>query len=333
MLRTFVTLALAALALGAAPTPAADLAKVDRALKKEPAYRGKPHYCLLVFGPEAKERAWLVLDLASEPWDTKGDRDALYVDRDGSGDLTRPGMRVPGTMRSGKSFDRFSHREHPWFSPSFAAGAILGREGGLRYTDLVVEVPAMYVGRYRPCQLSVKVNGRPQTAGGPLLRWGDRPEDAPVLHFGGPRTMRLNMETAALHVPVNYDGGEPAPPYYEEEALVRGKTMNLYAQVGTPGRGRGTFAALSAGDVPAGVHPVAEVAFPPAEAGGKPLRAKVVLEGRCCGTRFYGRIHVPEAAGPGKAKVKLSFDAWKEGKVAPATFEVSVVDNEAKVKK
>lgn len=102
--------------------------------------------------------------------------------------------------------------------------------------------------------------------------------------------------------------------------------MNLYAQVGTPGRGRGTFATLSAGDVPAGAHPVAEVVFPPSEPGTKPLRAKVVLEGRCCGTRFFGRSRVPEAAGTGKAKVTLSFDAWKEGKVAPATFEVPVVD-------
>jgi hypothetical protein len=322
------TLALAALTLGAGPAPAADLAKVDRTVTKEPAYRGKPQYCLLVFGPGAKERAWLVLDLVSEPWDAKGDQDALYVGRDGSGDLTRPGKRVPVTMRSGKSFDRFSRREHPWFSPSFAAGAILGREGDLRYTDLQVEVPAEYIGRYRPCRLSVKVNGRLQSAGGPLLRLGDKPQDAPVIHFGGPLAMRLSMETGLLYVPINYDGGEPAPPYYEQEALVRGKTMNLYAQVGTPGRGRGTFVTLSAGDVPAGVHPVAEVEFPAAGPGVKPVRKIVVLGGRCCGTRFYGPIHVPEKAGQGKAKVKLSFGAWKEGKVSAATFEVPVVDAE-----
>jgi hypothetical protein len=41
---------------------AADLSKVDRTIKKEPAYQGKPKYCLLVFGPEAKARVWLVLD-------------------------------------------------------------------------------------------------------------------------------------------------------------------------------------------------------------------------------------------------------------------------------
>jgi hypothetical protein len=33
------------------------------------------------------------------------------------------------------------------------------------------------------------------------------------------------------------------------------------------------------------------------------------------------------------AKVTLSFADWKEGKVAPATFEVPVVDPEPKEKK
>ena len=63
----------------------ADLTKVDRSIKKEPAYRTKsPKYCLLVFGPEAKTRVWLVLD-----------GDTLYIDRNGNGDLTEQGERVP----------------------------------------------------------------------------------------------------------------------------------------------------------------------------------------------------------------------------------------------
>jgi hypothetical protein len=44
-------------------------------------------------------------------------------------------------------------------------------------------------------------------------------------------------------------------------------------------------------------------------------------------------VRVPKEAGKGKAKVTLSFDAWKEGKVAPATFEVPVVDAGPKAKK
>src|SRR4051812_38033338 len=53
-------------------TVAQDLGKIDRTIKKEPAYAGKPKYCLLVFGPEAKTRVWLIID-----------GDTLYVDREG----------------------------------------------------------------------------------------------------------------------------------------------------------------------------------------------------------------------------------------------------------
>jgi hypothetical protein len=35
-------------------------------------------------------------------------------------------------------------------------------------------------------------------------------------------------------------------------------------------------------------------------------------------------VRVPEGAGSGKATVTLSFPAWKEGNVAPATFAVPI---------
>ena len=62
---------------------AADLAKLERTLVKEPGYRSKPRYCLLVFGQDAKTRVWLVQD-----------GDTLYVDRNGNGDLTEAGEKV-----------------------------------------------------------------------------------------------------------------------------------------------------------------------------------------------------------------------------------------------
>src|SRR5213593_3143164 len=85
------------LALGAAPASAADLTKIDRTIAKEPVYRTKaPRYCLLVFGPEAKFRVWLVQD-----------GDVLYVDRNGNGDLTEEGERVTakGRTQGSRSFD------------------------------------------------------------------------------------------------------------------------------------------------------------------------------------------------------------------------------------
>jgi len=35
-------------------------------------------------------------------------------------------------------------------------------------------------------------------------------------------------------------------------------------------------------------------------------------------------VRVPKEAGLGKAKVRLSFDAWKEEHVAPVTFDVPI---------
>lgn len=75
---------LVAVSLLATQVRAADLAKVERTLKKEPMYQSKaPRYALLVFGPEATDRVWLVHDGAT-----------LYVDRQGDGDLTKPGNKV-----------------------------------------------------------------------------------------------------------------------------------------------------------------------------------------------------------------------------------------------
>ncbi len=63
---------------------AVDYAKIDRTIAKRPTYQSKaPKYCLLVFGPEADTRVWLVLD-----------GEVLYVDRNGNGDLTEDGERA-----------------------------------------------------------------------------------------------------------------------------------------------------------------------------------------------------------------------------------------------
>src|SRR5262249_61068994 len=68
----------------AQPALGVDLTKIDRTIAKEPVYQSKtPSYGLLVFGPEAKSRAWIVMD-----------GDSLYVDRNCNGDLTEPGERL-----------------------------------------------------------------------------------------------------------------------------------------------------------------------------------------------------------------------------------------------
>src|SRR5271166_5932413 len=70
----------------------ADSPKFDRTIGKQPAYQTKnPKYGLLVFGPDARERVWLVLD-----------GNILYVDRNGNGDLTEPGKKVVFEKKPGR---------------------------------------------------------------------------------------------------------------------------------------------------------------------------------------------------------------------------------------
>src|SRR5262249_1027782 len=96
----------------------ADLTKIDRAIAKEPAYQSKPKYCLLVFGPEAKTRGWLVLD-----------GDTRFVDRNGNGDLTEKGERFVLAL---DEYDR-KRGQRVWKVGDLAASG-----GKVRYTDLQV---------------------------------------------------------------------------------------------------------------------------------------------------------------------------------------------------
>src|SRR4029077_15428016 len=107
--------ALSFLALWPSGICAADLSKVDRAIAKEPAYKSKPKYCLLVFGPEAQTKVWLVQD-----------GDTLYVDRNGNGDLTEDGEKVADQRGEGPADGRYS----------FKVGEV--RDGALTHKELFV---------------------------------------------------------------------------------------------------------------------------------------------------------------------------------------------------
>jgi hypothetical protein len=144
----------------------ADLAKIDRTIAKEPAYKSKPKYCLLVFGPEAKTRVWLVHD-----------RDILYVDRNGNGDLTQAGNKAA------------------WNEPySRWQGEIRGPDGK-RYLLTMRKFDEARFG----CQLSIHQAGkRDYIVGDPdadVLVFADRPSEAPVVHVGGPLSIDLRYRT------------------------------------------------------------------------------------------------------------------------------------------
>ena len=165
------------LAVSSAPATAIDLTKIDRTITKEPAYKAKPKYCLLVFGPEAKFRVWLVID-----------GDTLYVDRNGNGDLTEPGDKVVWKV-VGKTMD---------------LGSINGPDG-MPGSKLLL--------RKFPASVSLIVSDQAKQryyVGDPdsdPLVFGDRPADAPVVHVGGPLTFDLShYDRLCLRVRVGTSG-------------------------------------------------------------------------------------------------------------------------------
>ena len=91
------------------PSPT-DLSKIDRTIRKEPAYKGKPEYALLVFGPDAKKRVWVVRD---------GDVTEMAVDRIVlDDDPTVIGSREQQITEATKAFDN----ELTTFAQSFPGG-------------------------------------------------------------------------------------------------------------------------------------------------------------------------------------------------------------------
>jgi hypothetical protein len=257
---------------------AADLAQIDRSIRKEPAYRSNaPRYCLLVFGLEAQTHVWLVVD-----------GDVLYVDRNGNGDLTDQGKQVPlpklkpsglhqyaeeRSVRVGDiRHDRLTHsglqltqrRVRPDLVPKSVDDDALKTAAGPGSDGFVYELTVAVEVRPQP-EDGVPISGRIRQevgddAGG-YLQFAARPLDAPVIHFGG----RLHMALLCRQV------------------LTRGeKPAELMTMIGTPGVGKGTFASVDyAGLFSDDVHPVAVVEFPARRKGGPPPMSKVILDHRC----------------------------------------------------
>jgi hypothetical protein len=247
MLARFLVLAGGLLAAGLAP--AADLAKIDRSIKKEPAYRAKQQrYCLLVFGPKADFRVWLVLDGAT-----------LYVDRNGNGDLTEPGE---STGPKETNTDPCSFKELTIVRPDgkeekldFALFGWFDYKEGKEGTKFGPSVGVTWEGR---------TFGSWGDETGDCV-WGRTPKDAPILHVGGP--LQMGFETEAEYALDRKGDGE----------------FKLSVGVGTKGLGKGAFMHLCYYDdaIPKDKYPTAVLEFPNKEAAGKPIVVKAVLKQRC----------------------------------------------------
>jgi hypothetical protein len=260
------TLLSAAVLLLAPLAQAADLAKIERRIAREPAYRTKtPKYCLLVFGLDAKTRVWLVQD-----------GDTLYVDRNGNGDLTEDGKRVKIKQQN----DNYR---------SFEVGDLT--LGGLTHTGLsVMQMKASpeSVGNDQEWQRIKKSGPEPWTwwvriaaergaddkrdlprkigyvingDGAGMLLFADKPQQAPIIHLNGPFTLALQDC---------------------KQRLIAGEKTMLQIGVGPQGVGPGTFAfVLYPQTIPNDAYPEAEITFPAKASGQEAIKRKWTLKQRC----------------------------------------------------
>ena len=165
-----VLLAVAALGVCVPPAAAIDYSKIDRTLAREPAYRSAPRYCLLLFGPEAKFRVWLVLD-----------GDVLYVDRNGNRDLTERGKRVSG---KGSAFE-LGDIQDDGRNITYRLKAWVARNGKGRWEmrGLWASFPSDLI-KYQCLEGSF-----------PLA---DRAQDAPIVHFDGGLTLAPRRDRGVI---------------------------------------------------------------------------------------------------------------------------------------
>jgi hypothetical protein len=156
------------LAFLACSASAQDVRKIKPTVAKEPHYASKSQwYCLLLFGPEAKAKVWLILD---------GDK--LYVDRNGNGDLTEPGESF--TRAPGDDFFRI---------PDLAIG-----DAKKKYADLRVNWRPTGITARGEFHLHVilRVNDHEQVAIVPAK--AEKAAKATLLHFDGPLKPYFQIE-------------------------------------------------------------------------------------------------------------------------------------------
>jgi hypothetical protein len=261
-------LAVAVAVASAAAVPAADLSKVERTIAKEPTYKGKPKYCLLVFGPEAAHRVWLVQD-----------GDTLYVDRNGNGDLTEPGEKV-----AAEKDERNADGEYTFKAGDVTVGAHVHKLPYVIVTKLdvlaesdegVKEFHAKNPqARGYTVQAEIEMPGWKGTGVGGrvvqrafyldahgVLQFADSPREAPVVHFGAD-SWQVTL--------------------FGRHTLTRGRQADVVLGVGTPGVGPGTTAFIDYGGViPEKMYPTLDITYPPKQPGEPPVREHYELKQRC----------------------------------------------------
>ncbi len=292
-------------------TSAFDLTTIERKIAKLPELKSpQPLYCLLVFGPDAKTRVWLVRD-----------GDVLYADRNANGDLTEPGERIEADAKVSEPdegvlvFHVGDIVDGPMVHK--ALGVTWFNVDHLRDKNDDVTARLKHDPRFRALSIRSDVampNFQGRGIDGRimqhisigdvhgLLDFSPQITDAPILHFGGPWQITLSGKSR-LRIGRNYE---------------------LYLDLGTPGLGPGATVSTAYDRViPPGIRPRAEFTFP--SSNGETVTAAYDFKRRCCTYNLYDEVLLPEGVAPGIARVTLSLDQWQTGHVAPSTHLVEIL--------
>jgi hypothetical protein len=203
---------LAYLVVGLPPAPAAelpDLCKLNRSIKKEPAYVAeKPLYGLAVFGPKAEAPVWMVLDKSKPDAESY---DVLHIDLNADGDLTGPGERLThdkdGRFHVGEFKDPATGEKHTAFSVRVSQEA----------DPKTVMLSLRWRGKFK------FGGGYPEDPEAGYMRFAPKPADAPVVWVHGDGPFRFQRWCGVK--------------------LTVGKEDDLKVFLGQPGRGPSTFCA------------------------------------------------------------------------------------------
>lgn len=226
----FAAALLAALATAQAAEPP-ELARIERQIKRQPAYTAeKPLFGLYVFGPKAETHVWAVLDKSSAQNDQY---DVLYFDRDGDGDLTEENEKIVGDI------------DEPGHGVTFSIGD---------FTDpLSKEVHTSLTLTRRPSDDgSVMLNLHWQ--GHEVMRGGYAEDPGPYAQFA----------SSIAEAPILWfdaTGEFAFQPWTMKKDLVIGGSSDVRVFLGHQGIGKNTFCAVSQDFLPRGVSVLATLVY------------------------------------------------------------------------
>jgi hypothetical protein len=223
-----------------------DLGKLDRTIRKQPTYTAKqPLYGLLVFGPKADKRVWIVLDKSKPDADHY---DVLYVDRNADGDLTASDERLVAKQEGGNSIFTLAKFSDPALDTE--------------HTDFSVRVS----GKERPdVMVKLKWRGKMSMGGGyppdpgDYMKLAPEPQKAPVVWFQGDGPFRFQR----------WYGGQ----------LTVGGADDFKVFLGQAGHGPSSFCAFAEHVLPEGEAVQATLIY--TDADGKERREVCPLKQRC----------------------------------------------------